>query len=232
MPSEPLPELTDSTYSLAETAVLAGVSGQTVSNWFRGREGSLQTPLFADRLRSRDEEIRLSFLEVSETIVAALLRKNSAPMSRLRTAREFARRQIQSEFPLATQQFKLSSRRILLELEDHAPSIRKDDVLVDFDERAGQKVLPFYFTSALEQFDYQEDLEFAWAHRYHPYGRETPLVIDPRFGSGRLTIEGTNVRAESVFARIDSGYSAEDIQDDLRISLDVVRAVLQFKTAA
>lgn len=228
----PSPELTDSTYTLAEAAALAGVSGQTVSYWFRGREGSSQTPLFSDRLRTRGDEIRLSFLEVSETIVAALLRHNGASMSRLRIAREFTRVKVGSDYPLATQQFKVASRRILLELDERSPSVRKGDVLVDFDLQAGQRVLPVYFTSALEQFDYQDELDVAWAHRYHPYGREKPLVIDPRYGSGRLTVAGTNIRAESVFARFDHGYTAEEIQDDLRLPLDLVEAVLQSKTAA
>lgn len=225
-------KLTDATYTVAEAAALAGVSGQTVSNWFRGRAGSSQTPLFADRLRVREEEIRLSFLEISEAIVAALLRRNGATMSRLRTAREFTRRYIRADHPFATEQFKLSSQRILVELEEEAPSTRKSDVLVDFAFEAGQRVLPIYFSTALDRFDYQDGSELAWAHRYHPYGRSAPLVIDPRFGSGRLTIAGTNIRAESVFARIDGGYSAEDIQDDLRLPLELVKAVLQFKNAA
>ncbi len=224
--------LTDPTYTLKEAAALAGVSGQTVSNWFRGREGSSQTPLFADRLRTRDEPIRLSFLETSETIVAALLKRNGASMSRLRSARESTRRRIPCEHPFATEQFKLTGDRILLEFEEQSPSVGKHDLLVDFDERAEQKVLPFYFTSALEQFEYQNELEFAWARRYHPYGRDIPLVIDPAFGSGRLTIADTNIQAESVFARIDSGYSVEDIVEDLRLPTEQVKAVIEFERAA
>ncbi len=226
------PLLTAPTYSLSEGADLAGVSSQTVSHWFRGRAGSGQVPLFQDRRRARDEEIRLSFLEVSETIVAALLRRNGASMARLRNAREFTRRYVKSEYPLATEQFKLSSRRILLEFSAAAPSARERDVLVDFDERAGQSVLPVYFSTALDRFDYQLDLAPAWARRYYPYGRQTPLVIDPQFGSGRLTVAGTNIRAESVFARVSRGYSAEEIRDDFRLPLETVRAILQFQAAA
>lgn len=232
MSSESTRALTDATYTLSEAAGLAGVSGQTVSNWFRGREGSSQTPLFADRLRSRHEEIRLSFLEVSETIVAALLRTHGASMSRLRTAREFTKRQVQCDHPFATEQYKLAGGRILLEFEEYSPSRRKDDVLVDFDEQAGQRVLPLYYTSAMDRFDYRHDTEVSWARRFHPYGREVPLVIDPRFGSGRLTIAGTNVRAEAVFARLNSGYSTNDIVDDLRLPIELVKAVAGFNQAA
>lgn len=232
MSAEIDPHLTDLTYTVSEAAALAGVSGQTVSNWFRGRAGSSQIPLFSERRRAVHEDIRLSFLEVSETVVAALLRRNGASMGRLRVAREFTKRRIHSQYPLATEQFKLASKRILLELEDEAPSRRKSDVLVDFDIKAGQKVLPIYFSTALELFDYRDDLEAAWAHRFHPYGRVTPLVIDPRYGSGRLTVEGTNIRAESVFARIEHGYSIEDITDDLRLPAELVKAVFQFKRVA
>lgn len=232
MSSVPGRELTDATYTVAEAAALAGVSGQTVSNWFRGRAGSSQTPLFADRLRFREEEIRLSFLEISEAIVAALLRRHGATMSRLRTAREFTRLQIQCEHPFATEQYKIASKRILLELEEQTPPRRKDDVLVDFDMQAGQRVLPLYYTTAMERFDYLEDHEFSWAHRYHPYGREIPLVLDPRYASGRLTVSGTNIRAEAVFARLNSGYSANDIVDDLRLPIELVEAVAEFNQAA
>ncbi len=232
MSPAPNPELTDATYTLAEAAALAGVSDQTVSNWFRGREGSTQTPLFDDRRRTRDQEIRLSFLEVSETIVAALLRTHGATMSRLRTAREFTKLQIQCEHPFATEQYKLASGRILLEFEEHSPIRRKGDVLIDFDEQAGQRVLPLYYTSAMDRFDYRHDADVSWAQRYHPYGRAMPLVIDPRFGSGRLTIAGTNVRAEAVFARLNGGYSTGDIVDDLRLPVELVEAVAAFRQAA
>lgn len=232
MSPAPNPELTDATYTVAEAAAWAGVSAQTVSNWFRGREGSSQTPLFDDRRRARDQEIRLSFLEVSETIVAALLRTHGATMSRLRTAREFTRQQIRCEHPFATEQFKLASGRILLEFEEHAPSRRKEDVLVDFDVQAGQRVLPLYYRTAMDRFEYQDESDYSWAHRYHPYGRAIPLVIDPRFGSGRLTVAGTNIRAEAVFARLNSGYSTSDIVDDLRLPIELVEAVAGFNRAA
>ena len=228
--------LTQPTYRLNEAAELAGVSTQTVSYWFRGRAGSERTPLFSDRLRDRNDEVRLSFLEVSETIVAALFRRNGASMTRLRTAREFTRARIGSEFPLATRQFKLASRRILLDLEEQSPSRRSDDLLVDFSLEAGHNVLPFYFTEALERFDYSDDpaddRTDGWAQRYHPHGRDAPLVIDPVYGSGRLTVAGTNIRAAAVFARIAQGYSAEDITDDLRLPIELAKAVIKFKTAA
>ena len=231
--SSPLEQqLTQPTYRLNEAAELAGVSTQTVSYWFRGRAGSEQTPLFADRLRNGDDEVRLSFLEVSETIVAALLRRNGASMARLRTAREFTRTRIGSEYPLATRQFKLASRRILLDLEEQSPSRRSGDLLVDFSLEAGQKALPFYFTEALERFDYSDDETDGWARRYHPHGRDAPLVIDPVYGSGRLTVAGTNIRAAAVFARIEQGYTAEDITDDLRLPIELAEAVIKFKNAA
>lgn len=224
--------LTQPTYLLNEAASFAGVSTQTVGYWFRGRAGSKQTPLFNERRRDHGTEICLSFLEVSETIVAALLRRNGASMARLRTAREFTRRRVGSEYPFATRQFKLSSRRILLELEQHAPSRRAADVLVDFSREAGQNVLPFYFTEALERFDYSNQETNGWTKRFHPHGRDAPLVIDPLYGSGRLTVAGTNVRAAAVFARIEQGYTAEDIMDDLRLPIELAEAVIKFKTAA
>ena len=100
-------------------------------------------------------------------------------MARLRTAREFTRTRIGSEYPLATRQFKLASRRILLDLEEQSPSRRSGDLLVDFSLEAGQNVLPFYFTEALERFDYSDDETDGWARRYHPHGRDAPLVISP-----------------------------------------------------
>ena len=84
----------------------------------------------------------------------------------------------------------------------------------------------------MERFEYQDDSDYSWAHRFHPYGRAIPLVIDPRFGSGRLTVAGTNIRAEAVFARLNSGYSTSDIVDDLRLPVELVEAVAGFNQAA
>ena len=52
------------------------------------------------------------------------------------------------------------------------------------------------------------------------------------YGSGRLTVVGTNIRAAAVFARIEQGYTAEDITDDLRLPIELAEAVIKFKNAA
>ena len=230
----PLPQskVADRAYSVAEAATLAGVSAQTVGAWFRGRRGSSLTPLFSDRVRSRDEEVRLSFLEVSETIIVALLRRHGAAVSRLRSAREFTRLQIPCDHPFATEQFKLSSGRILWEFKEQYPSRRRQDVLVDFSLEGGQHVLPFYFAEALDRFDYAGSLDERTVSRYHPYGRGVPLVIDPRYGSGRLTVTDSNIRAEAVFARFLDGYTVEDIKDDLGLPTDQLKAVQRYLNAA
>ncbi len=227
-----LPAALATRYTPNEVAQICGVSARTVSYWFRGRRGSAVDPVFALADQWDPQSMRLSFLDLCEVIVVANFRRHGASLQRIRLAREFTKQRVTSEHPFATEQFKLTGGRILWEFNEELPSNRKQDVLVDFDSSAGQYALPIYFAEALERFDYGDLLGDRAACRYHPYGRDVPLVIDPRFGSGRLTVTDFNIRAEAVLARFSHGYTVQEINDDLGVPVDLLKAVQLFQSAA
>lgn len=227
-----IPAALSARYTPSEVAQLAGVHTRTASYWFRGRRGSAVPPVFPLVEQWDPQTTRVSFLDLCEAIVVSNFRRHGASLQRIRLAREFTKQRVTSEHPFATEQFKLAGGRILWEFDEQSPSNRKQDVLVDFDSSAGQYALPIYFTEALERFDYGDLLGDRTACRYHPYGRDVPLVIDPEFGSGRLTIADSNIRAEAVLARFSHGYTIEEINDDLGLPTDQLRAVQQFQRAA
>ena len=226
------PIVTSTTYTTHEVAELAGVSARTVSYWFRGRRGSGIEPLFELTDQWDPRTMRLSFLNLCEAMVVADFRRHGASLQRLRLAREFSKQQIGSDYPFATEQFKLAAGQILTEFSEQHPSNRRQDTLVDCGGENRQAVLPSCCSSTLERIDYTDMLGVCTAYRYHPYGREVPLVIEPGFGSGRLTVVDSSLLAESVWWRIEAGFTPWDLYDDLGLPFELSERLIQFKISA
>ncbi len=226
------PLVTSTRYTAHEVAELAGVSARTVSYWFRGRRGSGIEPLFELTDQWDPRTMRLSFLNLCEAMVVADFRRHGASLQRLRLAREFSKQQIGSDYPFATEQFKLAAGQILTEFSEQHPSNRRQDALVDCTVTDRQAAVPSCCSSTLDRFDYRDMLGVCTAYRYHPYGREVPLVIDPDFYSGRLTVLDTRISAEAVWWRIEDGFTADDLNDDLGLPHRLAETLIRFKSAA
>ena len=46
---------------------------------------------------------------------------------------------------------------------------------------------------------YETQLELA--ERWYPYGRHVPVVLDPKFAGGQITIEGRGIRKDTITTR-------------------------------
>lgn len=178
-------------------------------------------PVFGGKEKTPDEVARVSFLELSELILAARFRKLKIKLPRIRQAHDFARREWGQEYPFAHFDLLSLGGHILRRFEETEPGPGRFVVLTAPD----QYVLPDLVEDELRRFDYND--EDRLATRWYPYGRDIPVVVDPRFAGGRPTIAGRGVTVEILRKRWKAGESFDSIARDFKLKPPLVEAVLR-----
>ena len=84
--------------------------------------------------------------------------------------------------------------------------------------------LPESVVGVLEQLDYDGD----FASRWCPLGKEQPIAVDPRRGSGAPTIKGRRLRVEDVRGYFVAGESIEFLSSDFDLEPVEVETVLRY----
>ena len=84
--------------------------------------------------------------------------------------------------------------------------------------------LPASVADVLEQLDYEE----CFASRWCPLGKEQPIAVDPRRGSGAPTIKGRRLRVEDIRGYFVAGESIEFLSSDFDLEPIEVETVLRY----
>ena len=218
-------------YTLGQAARLAGTSEATVRRWLRGYDapGHQMAPVFGVPEAAHARTARVSFLELTEIIVAAAFRRGSGghspvTLEKIRRARDYAQDQLGLPYPFASLELREEGGHLLHEydLQDRGGGIMALDL-------EGQWRLPLEVSET-----YAQKIEFAegnpadpYAIRLFPRGRDVPIVIDPHRAGGQPSVLGRGVTVETLLARRNEGEDVQDLADDYDLDIDLVKAVLQ-----
>ena len=80
----------------------------------------------------------------------------------------------------------------------------------------------------ISQFDYEDGLALRW----HPRGRDSVILVDPRIAFGAPVISGTGVPTWVVKDRVQAGEDLVEIEDDFGLSPDQLKQALAFEDVA
>src|SRR5262245_23271793 len=98
-------------YQIGEAAHYAQISTQTVVAWHK---------IDAAMLSQREKRAALSYVQLIEVAVVAAFRKAGVTLKRIRAAREWASRTLQSEHPFVEYRFKEEAKHLWLDSEQLA----------------------------------------------------------------------------------------------------------------
>ena len=208
-------------YRFSEAAGLTGTTAQTITRWYRGYEspGHRMKPV----LPSEGSPL-LSYLQLIEVAFVADFRRLGIKLDRLRAAHEYCRKTFNSEYPFARYQFKTDGVHVLAEFAEHMGGFPRTTQLIITDA-GGQVVWGQAIKERLEQFDYEEGLAFRW----HPRGRSSVILVDPRIAFGAPMIGETGVPTAVVKERYDAGEKLDEIADDFDLPHSQVVEALEFE---
>ena len=199
-------------YGVGEAARYAGTHSNTIANWhYRGN------PVVPGREHRRP----LNYLELVEVAFVAFFRAVGLPLRKIRAARDYVAKNFTSEYPLAENQFKTEGMYILMEYHAFDPDPLFEQIIVA--DRGGQLAWTDLLGDKFEHFDYEYELALRW----HPAGRDSLVVIDPRVSFGAPVVHGLPTWV--VKGRWEAGESLDEISDDFGIPTDAVRDALAFE---
>jgi uncharacterized protein (DUF433 family) len=220
------PFRTGKAYTSAEAARLAGTTAATVRRWLLGYDapGHHMEPVFGGRERpGTGEVLQVSFLELIEVLVAARFRiDEKVSLKRIRAAHEFARKELLIPFPFASLEFVHSGGHLMHRFEDAQPGPGH----MAFDLH-GQWALPEDVQDAFDAVEFDEGPRIHFASRFYPFGRTTPVVVDPHYAAGRPIVSGTRITISTIAERFRAGDSIGLLADDYDLETSAVEEVLR-----
>ena len=200
------------TYTVSEAARYVQAHSNTIANWhYRG------DPVLPGRERRKP----LNYLELVEVAFVAFFRSVGFSMKKIRTARDYVAKTFSTEYPLAENQFKTEGMHILMEYHNFDPDPLFDQIIVA--DHSGQLAWTGLLGDKFEHFEYEYELALRW----HPAGRNSLVVIDPRVSFGAPVVHGLPTWV--VKGRWHAGESMDEICDEFGIPEEAVKDALDFE---
>lgn len=199
-------------YRVTDAARYVHTPVNTVASWhYRG------IPVLPDRERKRP----LSYLELVEVAFVAFFRKMGISMRRIRDARDYIAQNFTERYPFAAYVFKTEGFHVLMDYAQFDPGFKTDRIIVA--DAYGQLAWTDMMGDRFAEFDYEYELALRW----HPAGRGSLVVIDPRISFGAPIVRGLPTWV--IAGRWKAGEALAEIIDEFRIGEDAVRDALHFE---
>lgn len=199
-------------YRVGDAARYANTHPNTVAAWhYRG------TPVLPGHERGKP----LSYLELVEMAFVAFFRRMGVKMNRIREARDYVAQNFSAEYPFAEYMFKTEGMYVLMDFQQFAPDSAFDQVIVA--DAQGQLAWEHLLGDKFAEFDYEYEIALRW----HPAGRESRVVIDPRISFGAPAVNGLPTWA--IKGRYIAGEEIDEIVEDFGLSRRAVSDALKFE---
>src|ERR1043166_1596120 len=200
-------------YQIGDAAAYARISPQTVVAWHK---------IEAALLAQREKRAALSYMQLIEVAVVAAFRKAGVSLKRIRAAREYAARNLKSEYSFAEYSFKEEGKQLWLQ---SGQIDGKPGAVLSADQ--GGQLAWESVIGRLREFEYEKD---GIVLRWHLAGPCSPIIIDPRISFGAPAVKG--IPTWIIRGRRNAGESDSDIAADFGLKKDEVREALKFEGLA
>jgi uncharacterized protein (DUF433 family) len=205
-------------YRVSEAARYADAKPGTVSSWHTrvGRLGPV--------LKGRTRGEALSYMQLVEVAFVADFRRMGISMLKIRKARDYLMKRFDAEYPFAQLSVRQEGPHIVMDLLDVEPDAEMGSLIIA--DRTGQLGWAGVIENRFGQFEYVENLAIRW----HPGGRQSPVVIDARICFGAPSIKG--VPTWVIRGRKMAKEDDEEIAEDFGLDVRDVHAALVFERLA
>jgi len=202
-------------YTIADAARYIGASHQLVSSWF------YRETLTGVTLPGKEHGEPLSYLQLIEVAVVSTFRKLGIPLDRVRKARQYLAQRFNVEYPLTEYRFKTEGLHILLDL---AQFEHDEDLRLVVADKGGQLAWENLMEDRLLEFDYEDG---GIVVKWHPAGRQSLVVIDPRVSFGAPNVSG--IPTWILKGRYHAGETLADIIEDFHLEEPAIRDAWEFE---
>lgn len=215
-------------YTLPDVAHILNVRAAKLRRWLdteatvpAGAVAEDATPYGLSKagIRGEAQEKHVDFLTLIELFTIYQLREVGVTFPEIRVARHELQEAYASPYPFALKGLLSDGRKI-------AKEVNQSDLLLL--NAQGQRGFGAVLKNFFKRIDFEESTELA--KRYHPCGRESAVVVDPRISFGRPVLEGTAIATETLLSLYKGGEAPELIAEQFEIEESAVHDALSFET--
>jgi uncharacterized protein (DUF433 family) len=198
-------------YSLTEASRYLLIPPATLRSWVAGRKYPTDSgPKFFRPVIELPDNVRsgLSFVNLVEAhVLDAIRRHHQVPLSKIRQAIHYLRKQFSSKHPLAEQRFETDGLDLFID---------KFGQLINVTD-SGQLALRELLKAHLHRVDHDTA---GTVVRLYPFTRKRDLrepklvVIDPHISYGRPVLVGTGIPTAIIAERYKAGESIDELAED------------------
>ncbi|MBI2860100.1 MAG: DUF433 domain-containing protein [Chloroflexi bacterium] len=199
-------------YPIGDAARYTKTNPRTVLYWYFGEK-----PVLPERERHKP----LNYLQLVELAFVAFFRRIGIPMERIRAARDYIAQNFGNEYPLTLDKFKTEGYHILMEYQQFENIKEFDRVIVT--DRGGQLAWDSLMGDKFAEFDYDYEIAMRW----HPAGRQSLVLIDPRIAFGAPMVSG--IPTWVLKGRWKAGETPEEMRDEFELTSQAVTDALRFE---
>lgn len=201
-------------YAVNDAARYTHAKVRTVNNWYFG-----DNPI----LTEREQRKPLSYMQLIEVAFVAFFRNLGIPMQRIRKSRDYIAQNFGKEYPFTRYKFKSEGHHILIEYLKLEPSPEFDKNKLIVTDSAGQLAWGTVISDKFAEFEYEYELALRW----HPGGKDSTVIIDPRIAFGAPMVNG--VPTWAIKGRWVAGEQIDEIMDDFNLDKRFVMDGLTFE---
>lgn len=212
-------------YRLTEVAFYTHGNLSTLRSWVVGREhankaGKRYLPVL--QVSHQGQADALSFINLIEAhVLVALRRTHKVPLSKIRDAVLWLRKETGSKHPLAELQIETNGLDIFIRHLNHIISASEQGQMVirDIMERYLRRIerdangIPIVFYPFTVSDPFRET--------------QNDIVINPAIAFGRPVIRGTRIATATILERYKAGESLSDLAKDYGVELRIVEEALR-----
>lgn len=220
-------------YSVLEASRLTGVSRRRIRGWMRGYRpapegagargavGAREGGLWRQDLPELRGSVALSFLDLVEVRVIAVLRERGIPWSTIRTAAMRARRLFDSSHPFALRRIATDGRTLFAEVIAETGETKLLDLVKS--QYAFKRVISPNLMAGVD-FDRGDE-----AKRWWPLGKERQVVIDPARAFGKPVIAASGIPTFVLAEAVRAGESRARVAERFGLDPDAVKDAVAFE---
>ena len=205
-------------YRVGDAARYARTAAQSVTYWHYG-DGELGATLPGSQRRRP-----LSYMELVEVAFVSFFRSIGVSLQRIRNARIYAAQNLNAEYPFVDYRWQSEGVHLLM---DFAQFEDTDEFKVIIADRGGQLGWKDMMVEKFAEFDYDSIGDDLLALRWHPAGRQSKVLIDPRISFGAPIVEGLPTWV--LKGRWNAKEDVDEMIEDFDISREAVVQGLQFE---
>ena len=216
-------------YTVADAGRLVGLGADRVRRWLRGYQYS-----YRDAVRGQPPVVlqgrgaaspHASFLDLVDLLFVKRFLDHGVSLQKIRRALDEAREVLGTNH-FARQTFFADGGAIFLRLKERAHRGRGDSILELMS--GGQWVIAPVIRQLARQIDFGSPEGLAT--RWHPLGRERPVVLDPMVSFGAPSIAGRGVKTINIHdLYVAEGESLESVRAWWGLTDTEIRAAVDFE---